>query len=135
MTLVASSVIAFFKAIVELLDVEVFHCSFRFVFCAGYFVLTSYLLIPLFQMLRDQLVAIRDGENIVEAVVHTRVRHFQPNFVSPYDRGVYGNWKALMGEDPIEWFLPLRKKATFTSEAYAPKLGTARPKPFYAGIH
>jgi len=133
--LVLWSLASFFKSIVELLDVHAFHVSRRFVLCAFYLALLSYLVLTLLKMLREQLIAIKNGENIVESVVHLRVRHYQPNFTSPYDRGLYGNWKALMGEQPYEWFLPIAKKPTFSSPAYVLQPSISRPKPFYAGVH
>ena len=133
--LVGSAIVAFFKSIVELLDVEVFHLSFRFVFCSAYLALIIYLFSVLLKMLGDQLVAIRDGENIVESVVHLRVRHYVPNFSSPYDKGVFGNWKNLMGDDPLQWFLPIPHKATFSSPAYVRGVCESRYKPYYAGVH
>ncbi len=133
--IVAIGVIAMYKSVVELLTADVFHLSFRLVFCSAYLVLLVYLLYVVLQMDWGQFLVIRDGENIVESVVHLRVRHFEPNFSSPNDRGMYENWKNLMGDDPLLWFIPIPYKATFSSPAYVFHPSDKRREPYYAGVH
>ena len=134
--LVTECICVFFHAVYhEFFDPIVFHLNKHWVICLFYLILLCYLFASLASMINDQVTALIDGESIVESALHVRVRHYQHNFVSPYQLGFVGNWKRLMGDNPFEWFIPLPKKASFSSPAYVLPPSTAYPKPFYAGIH
>ena len=127
-------VAAFYVAVCDAFAAPVLHVTPRLVVCAFYPVLMVYLSFALFAMVRDQLRTLARGETIVETAIHACVRHYEPDFTSPYQHGFRANLRAILGPDSRLWLLPLRAPAPATA-GYVFDVNPRIPPPFYAGVH
>lgn len=127
-------VAAFYVAVCDAFAAPVLHVTPRLAVCAFYLVLMVYLSFALFAMVRDQLRTLARGETIVETAIHACVRHYEPDFTSPYQHGFRANLRAILGPDSRLWLLPLRAPAPATA-GYVFDVNPRIPPPFYAGVH
>ena len=129
-----ASVAAFYATVRDALAAPVLHVTARVAVCATYLVVMVNLSFALFAMVRDQLRTLARGETIAETAIHASVRHYEPDFASPFQHGFRANLRAILGPDPRLWLLPLRPPAPPTA-GYAFDTNPRVPPPFYAGIH
>lgn len=129
-----AGIAAFFVSVRDALAAPVLHVTPRVAVCTAYLVAMVYLSVALFSMVRDQLYTLARGETLVEHAIHNCVRHYEPDFTSPYQRGFWANLRAILGPDPRLWLLPLRAPAPPTA-GYVYDMNPRIPPPFYAGVH
>ena len=125
--------VVLYQVVYDAVTAPVIELGARVWLCAFYLVLACYFTLVLLAMAKDQLEALVTSESLVEAALHSRVRHYEPDFVSPYKKGFLSNLREIMGPSPsLLWLLPLHRKRV-GSAGCTFATGSWPPPPVFAG--